>query len=118
MVRARSRVSKRARHKKTLKAAKGYWGGRSRLYKSAYEAVRRARRYATAHRKLRKREFRALWITRMNAACRENDMSYSRFIHGLRLTNINLDRKVLAEMAVSDPKAFNHLIGIARDALK
>ena len=118
MVRARSRITKRARHKKVLKAAKGFRGGRSKLYKTAHDAVRRARRYATIHRRLRKREFRTLWIARLNAACRENNLTYSRFIHGLRLSNINLDRKVLSEMAVSDPQGFNHLTGIARDALK
>ena len=118
MVRARSRVTKRARHKKVLKAAKGYWGGRSKLYKTAYEAVRRAERYATDHRKLRRREFRSLWIARLNAACRESDLSYSRFVYGLRRCNINLDRKTLSEMAISDRTSFDHLVGAARDAMK
>lgn len=118
MVRARSRVRKRARHRKVLKAAKGYRGGRSKLYKTAHEAVRRTQRYATEHRKLRKREFRVLWIARLNAACRENNLSYSRFMHGLRLSNVNLNRKVLSEMAVSDQPSFNELLGLASDALK
>lgn len=118
MVRVRSRVSKRARHRKILKLAKGYRGGRSKLYRTAHDAVRRAERYATDHRRLRKREFRALWISRLNAACRENNLPYNRFIHGLRLCNINLDRKVLSNMAVSDRPAFDHLVGVVRDALK
>lgn len=118
MVRARSRVVTKARHKKVLKAAKGYWGGRSRLYRTAQDAVRRGWRYATIHRRQRKREFRALWITRLNAACRQNDLTYNKFIHGLRLANINLDRKVLAEMAVFDQTSFNHLVNLAKDSLK
>lgn len=117
MVRVRSRVTTRRRHRKVLKAAKGYRGGRSKLYKTAHDAVRRAQRYATVHRKLRKREFRSLWIARLNAACRENNLSYSRFIHGLRLGNIQLDRKSLSEMAISDPKGFSHLIEISRNNL-
>ena len=118
MVRARSRVTKHARHKKVLKAAKGYRGGRSKLYKTAHEAVRRAERYATEHRKLRKREFRSLWITRLNAACRENNLTYNRFIHGLNLCKINLDRKILSEMAISDRASFDKLIGMVRDVLE
>ncbi len=118
MVRARSRVTKRARHKKVLKAAKGYRGGRSKLYKTARDAVRRAERYATDHRRLRKREFRTLWITRLNAACRENNLPYNRFVHGLSLCKINLNRKVLSEMAVSDRASFDQLIGLASDVLK
>lgn len=118
MVKARSRVSTKARHKKVLKAAKGYWGGRHKLYRTAEDAVRRARRYATKHRKLRKREFRALWIGRLNAACRENNLSYSRFMYGLRLSNISLDRKILSEMAATDRSSFDHLVGIARERLK
>ena len=118
MVRVRSRVVTKARHKKVLKAAKGYWGGRHRLYRTAHDAVRRGLRYATRHRRLRKREFRSLWIIRLNAACRENNLTYARFIHGLKLANINLDRKILSEMAISDRQAFNHLIGLVRESLK
>ena len=118
MVRVRSRTVTKARHKKVLKAAKGYWGGRHRLYRTAHDAVRRGLRFATRHRRRRKREFRALWIIRLNAACRENNLTYARFIHGLKVANINLDRKILSEMAISDRQAFNHLIGLAREALK
>src|SRR3990167_10420691 len=92
----------RRKHKKVLKAAKGYVGSKSKLFRSARQAVMKAWRYAYKHRKEKKREFRSLWITRINAACREHGISYSRFMNALNKENIKLNRKALAEIAVSD----------------
>lgn len=103
-------VSSRKRRKRALKAAKGYVGGRSRLLRTAKETVMRARAYATRDNKARKRDFRALWITRINAACRENGIKYSVFIDGLKKAKISLDRKSLAELAVADKAVFKKLI--------
>ncbi|HUV03606.1 MAG TPA: 50S ribosomal protein L20 [Armatimonadota bacterium] len=100
----------RKRHKKVLSRAKGYWGARSRLFKTANEAVAHALQYAYRDRRVRKRDFRKLWIARINAAARQNGMTYSRFIEGLTKAGIEIDRKVLAEMAVSDQAAFTALV--------
>jgi len=105
------------RRRRILKQAKGYYGSDSRLYASARDAVDRAMQYAYSGRKLKKRDFRRLWITRINAACRQNDISYSRFIAGLKAAEIGLDRKVLAEIAVEDPETFAQLTSAAKDSL-
>jgi len=99
----------RRRRKKVLKLAKGFVAGRSKLYRTAADAVDKALMYAYRDRKARKRDFRKLWIARINAGARMNDISYSKFIHGLKQADIELDRKVLAELAVSDPAAFSQL---------
>jgi large subunit ribosomal protein L20 len=104
--RAVNAVKKR---RKILKLAKGYFGGRSKRYRVAREAVMKAQKYAYIGRKLRKRDFRSLWIARINAACRMNNLSYSKFMFGLKNAGINLNRKVLAEIAVADPKGFTAL---------
>jgi large subunit ribosomal protein L20 len=103
----------RHRRQKVLKLAKGFRGGRSKLYRTAAGTLDRALRYAYRDRKARKRDFRALWITRINAAARINDLSYSKFIHGLKQANVALDRKVLAELAVSDPAGFAQIAKLA-----
>ena len=100
----------RKRHKKVLKAAKGFVGSKSKLFKSANQAVMKAWKYAYKHRREKKRDFRSLWITRINAACREHGVSYSRFINALNKSNIKLNRKILAELAVNDKDAFKQLI--------
>ena len=105
--RAVNAVKKR---RKILKAAKGYRGAKSKLYRTAREQVMKSGMYAYIGRKQKKRDFRSLWITRINAACRQNDISYSRFIAGLKAKNINLNRKVLADLAVKDEKAFADLV--------
>jgi large subunit ribosomal protein L20 len=101
------------RRKKILKLAKGYRGGRSKLFRTALNAVDKALMYAYHDRKSRKRDFRRLWISRINAAARMNNLSYSKFIHGLKLANIEIDRKVLAELAVSDPSGFTKIAELA-----
>jgi len=106
----------RAKHKKLLKKAKGYYGAGSRSIKTAMQHVTRAGVYAYRDRRVKKRELRALWIQRINAACRENGTSYSRFISGLRLAEIEVDRKVLADLAVREPAAFAALVAAANDA--
>jgi len=103
----------RRRRKKILKLAKGYRGGRGKLYRTAADAVDKALQYAYRDRRARKRDFRKLWIARINAAARMNDLSYSRFISGLKQAGVEIDRKILAELAVSDPKAFSHLAAMA-----
>ena len=102
------------RHKKVLKQAQGFWGARSRLFKTAKEAVMRSLRYAYRDRRVRKREFRQLWITRINAACRANGIQYSRFMEGLTKAGVVLDRKALAEVAINDEKGFTELVDRAR----
>ena len=109
MPRANSSVPRHRRHRKIVKQAKGYYGARSRTFKSAKDAVVRAGLYAYRHRRQRKRMFRRLWITRINAACRLNGTTYSAFINGLKTKGIDLDRKILADMAVNDPQAFTDL---------
>ncbi len=110
MPRANSSVPRHRRHKKILKLAKGYWGARSRLYKTAKEAVERGWLYAYRDRRRKKRDFRRLWITRINAAVRQYDMSYSVFIHKLQENNIRLNRKQLSEMAIREPQNFKKLV--------
>jgi large subunit ribosomal protein L20 len=105
------------RRKKILKKAKGYYGARSKLKRHAKETVARAQQYAYRDRRRRKRDFRKLWILRINAASRAHDLSYSRLVHGLKLANVDLDRKVLADMAVADPEAFSAVCDTARTAL-
>lgn len=106
----------RRRRKKVLKLAKGYRGGRSKLFRTAADAVDKALMYAYRDRRQRKRLFRRLWIARINAAARMNDLSYSKFIHGLKKANVELDRKVLAELAISDPAGFTRLTNLASQA--
>lgn len=103
----------RRRRKKVLKLAKGFRGGHSKLFRTAADTVDRALMYSYRDRKARKRDFRRLWVIRINAAARMNDLSYSKFIHGLKLANVELDRKVLAELAVSDPAGFSKIAGLA-----
>ncbi len=103
----------RRRRKKILKLAKGFRGGRSKLYRTAADSVDKALQYAYRDRRTRKRDFRSLWIVRINAAARLNNLSYSRFITGLKRENVGLDRKILADLAVSDPNAFSRLAAIA-----
>ncbi len=110
-------VVKRRRRKKVLKATKGFWGGKSRQYRRAKEAMLRAGAYAYRDRKVRKRDFRSLWIVRINAACRQNDISYSRFIDGLTKAGVLLNRKVLAQIAVHFPQDFIQLTEVARQSL-
>ena len=110
MPRAKGGFKTRRRRKRILKMAKGYYGAKSRLYRIATEAVDKALQYAYRDRRNRKREFRSLWIVRINAALRSVGMTYSQFINGLTKAEININRKVLADMAVKDPKAFNALV--------
>ncbi|MBN2417396.1 50S ribosomal protein L20 [bacterium] len=110
MPRAKNAVASRKRRKKILHAAKGYRGGKSKLLKTAKETVERSMRYAYRDRRVKKREFRKLWITRINAAVRVHGLNYSRFINLLDQKNIRLDRKVLADLAVSDPVAFDEIV--------
>ncbi len=117
MPRVKRGVQARARHKKVLKQAKGYYGARSRVYRVAKQAVIKAKQYAYRDRKQRKRQFRALWIVRINAAAREFGLSYSRFIAGLKKAQIEIDRKVLADIAVFDKAAFGVLAEKAKQAL-
>ncbi|WP_100550819.1 50S ribosomal protein L20 [Caedibacter taeniospiralis] len=117
MPRVKRGVQARRRHKKILNQAKGYYGARSRVYRVAKQAVIKAGQYAYRDRKQRKRQFRALWIVRINAAARQHDLSYSQFINGLKKANIELDRKVLAELAVFNKDAFAQLVEKAKQAL-
>ena len=116
MPRVKSGVAHHARKKKIVAGAKGARGGRSKLYKAAKETAERAMRYAYRDRRRKKGDFRTLWITRINAAARQNGMSYSQFIHGLQLAGIELDRKVLADIAVRDPETFSRFAEAAREA--
>ena len=118
MPRAKTGVVRRKRHKKILKMAKGFYQGRSRHFRKAKEQVERSLVYAFRDRKQKKREFRKLWIIRINAACRLNDMSYSQFINGLKKAGIELDRKILADMAMNDAAAFSSVVASAKAALK
>lgn len=114
MARVKRGVAARKRRNRVLNQAKGYYGARSKLYKTAREAVEHAWRYAYRDRKQRKRVFRRLWIARINAAAREHELSYSRMMHGLKLAGVEVDRKILAQLAVSDPKAFGELASLAK----
>lgn len=118
MPRVKSSVVKRKRHKKVLKLAKGYYGKRSKSFRVANEAVMKALNYARIHRRERKREFRKLWIARINAAARQNGISYNRFISGLKKAGVEINRKMLAELAVSDAKAFSELVDLARSQVE
>jgi large subunit ribosomal protein L20 len=117
MVRTRSSVATRRRRKKVLKQAKGFRGGRSKLFKNAKETLMRARVYSYRDRRVRRRDFRRLWITRIGAASKLNGLSYSRFMNGLKKAGVGLDRKVLAEIAVRDESGFAALVGQAKAAL-
>ncbi len=114
MARVKNGAVTKARHKKVLKQAKGYFGSKHRLYKSAKEQLMHSGQYAYRDRKQKKREFRKLWITRINAACRENGISYSRFIEGLNKAGVEVNRKMLSEIAINDPKAFTELVEVAK----
>lgn len=116
MPRAKGGPKTRARRKRVLNQAEGYWGAKSRLFRSATEAVDRAGKYAYRDRKARKRDFRRLWIARINAAARLNGLTYSRFIAGLARTGVGLDRKILADLAISDPAGFTKLAETAKAA--
>jgi len=115
MPRATHSPASRRRHKKILKQASGYWGRRKNNFRLARETVERGLAYAYRHRRLRKRDFRRLWITRINAASREHGLSYSRLIHGLGQAEVTLDRKVLADLAVNDAEAFAKLAALAKE---
>ncbi len=114
MARVKNGAVTKARHKKVLKQAKGYFGSKHRLYKSAKEQLMHSGQYAFRDRKQRKREFRKLWITRINAACRENNISYSRFIEGLTKAGVEINRKMLSEIAIQDPNMFKELVEISK----
>ncbi len=116
MARVKRGVTAKRRHKKVLKQAKGYFGAKSKLYRIANEAVMKSLSYAYAGRKQRKRQFRKLWISRINAAARANGMNYSTFINGLKKANIEINRKMLSEMAINDPEGFAKLVEIAKEA--
>ncbi len=117
MARVKRGTIARARHKKVLKQAKGYYGARSRVYRVAVQAVTKAGQYAYRDRRQRKRQFRQLWIARINAAARQNGMSYSRFINGLNKASVEIVRKILADIAVHDKAAFSALVDAAKGAL-
>ncbi len=116
-MRIKRSVNALKKRRKVLRSAKGYWGARSKLYRVAKQAVMKAGQYAYVGRRLKKRDFRQLWIARINAGCRLNDMSYSQFMHGLKVAKIDLNRKVLADLAISDEKAFASLVATAKSAL-
>ena len=114
MARVKNGATTKARHKKVLKQAKGYFGSKHRLYKTAKEQLMHSGQYAFRDRKQKKREFRKLWITRINAACRQNGISYSRFIEGLNKAGVEVNRKMLSEIAINDEKAFAQLVEVAK----
>ncbi|HCQ90048.1 MULTISPECIES: 50S ribosomal protein L20 [unclassified Clostridium] len=118
MARVKGAVNARKKHKKVLKLAKGYYGGKSKLFKTANESVIRALRNAYVGRKLKKRDFRKLWIARINAATRMNGLSYSRFMNGMKLAGVDINRKMLSEIAINDPKAFAELVEVAKKQLE
>ena len=118
MPRVKGGYTTRRRRKAVLKLAKGYYGSKHTLYKTAHEQVMRSMQYAFRDRKARKREFRRLWIQRINAACQLNGIKYSRFINGLANANININRKMLAEMAVNDAEGFKALVDLAKKGLE
>ncbi|MEO1923647.1 MAG: 50S ribosomal protein L20 [Nautiliaceae bacterium] len=117
MMRVKTGTVRRKRHKKILKMAKGFYSGRRKHFRKAKEQVERSLVYAFRDRKQKKRDFRKLWIVRINAACRLNDISYSRFINGLKKANIDLDRKILADLAMNEPETFANLVAKAKEAL-
>jgi len=114
MARVKRAMNARKYHKKILKLAKGYYGGKSKLFKTANESVIRALRNAYVGRRLKKRDFRQMWIARINAASRLSGLSYSRFMNGMKLSGIDINRKMLSEIAINDPKAFADLVEIAK----
>jgi len=116
-MRVKTGVVRRRRHKKILKLAKGFYSGRRKHFRKAKEQIERSLVYAFRDRKQKKREFRKLWIIRINAACRLNDMSYSRFMNGLKKAGIELDRKILADMAMNEPTTFSAVVAQAKAAL-
>ena len=116
MARVKGAMMTRKRRNKTLKLAKGYWGDKSKHFRIANEAVMKSGVYAYAGRRLKKRDFRSLWITRISAACKLNGMNYSTFMHGLKVAGIEINRKMLAELAVNDAAAFTQLTEIAKKA--
>ena len=116
MTRVKGGITTKKRHKRLLKQAKGFWGQRNNIFKRAKETVMRSLAYAYHGRKLRKRDFRALFVTRIKAAAQQNDMSYSTFIHGLSMSNIELNRKMLSQLAIFEPAAFTALVERARVA--
>ncbi len=117
MARIKGALATRKRRNKTLKLAKGYWGGKSRLFKTAKEAVMKSGQYAYVGRRLKKRDFRRLWITRISAACKINGMNYSTFMNGLKKANVTLNRKMLSEIAINDAAGFTALTEKAKAAL-
>lgn len=117
MARVKGALATRKRRKKVLKLAKGYWGSKSRHFKMAKQAVMKSGNYAYIGRKQKKRDFRSLWITRISAACKMNGINYSRFMYGLKKSGIELNRKMLSELAISDPNAFSSLVETAKSAL-
>ena len=116
MARVKGAMMTRKRRNKILKLAKGYWGAKSKHFKMANEQVMKSLTYAYTGRRLKKRDFRSLWITRISAACKMNGMNYSTFMHGLKVAGIEINRKMLSEMAISDPAAFTQLTEIAKKA--
>lgn len=116
MPRAIDGTKRKKRRQKLLKHAKGFWGRRSNLYRTAKDAVAKSLSYAYRDRKTKKRTFRALWITRISAACRQQDITYSSFIHGLELAGVQINRKTLSNMAIEDPRAFSTLVEKAKKA--
>ena len=116
MARVKGAMMTRKRRNKILKMAKGYWGSKSKHYKMANQAMMKSLTYAYTGRRLKKRDFRRLWITRISAACKANGMNYSTFMHGLKVAGIEINRKMLSEMAISNPAAFTQLIEIAKKA--
>lgn len=117
MTRVKGGTIHRARRKKVMDRAKGYFGSKHRLYKTAKEQVMHSGKYAYRDRRQKKRDFRKLWITRINAACRQNDISYSKFINGLNIAGVAINRKMLAELAIESPETFTNLVNMAKDAL-
>ncbi len=117
MARIKKGVNANKKHKKILKLAKGYYGAKSKLFRPANEAVMRALRSSYTGRKLKKRNYRRLWITRINAATRMHNLSYSKFMHGLKLANVEVDRKILADLAMNDAGAFEQFVTIAKEQL-
>jgi len=116
-MRVKGGTTTRRRHKKIIKMTKGQWGTRSKLFRRANESMMKSYWYAYRDRRVRRREFRRLWIARINAATRANGMSYSQFIHGLKKADVQLDRKVLADLAVREPAAFTQVVEVAKEAL-
>ena len=117
MARVKGAMMTRKRRNKTLKMAKGYWGAKSKHFKMANEQVMKSLTYAYVGRRLKKRDFRKLWITRISAACKMNDINYSQFMHGLKLAKVEINRKMLSELAIADPAAFTKLVETAKKKL-